>query len=576
VVAEDDPFTFLDIDNGIDPETGEPKPWAQAIVDALPNAYWEVSTTGTGLKGLVRGRIPRNRIVKVGDGQVELFFSGKFTVLTGNRLPGSSSTIGEGQEALSSLYAQLCPEPVAPPTRPASPASLNLDDSAILERCRRMPDFNPLYDRGDLSRYGGDHSNGDLGLANYFAVAGANPVQIDRLLRSSALYREKWERKDYRERTIAKALDGTVVPFTGWDQNTWSASAPFGAAPRPTVPASDPCGPVRDELAELRAENARLRAELAQTRRDLSAVIKVIGNPNLGGDAAGKALVLAATYVQAQRARVHSDDGYYRVTASKVADNTEWIDQRDEDGVPILDEHGRPVREPVPVPAQVSPRTVTKYMDIAATKNLIPAEKRTVRVPKGERDFPVDVWHWKAAPTLADQLAPLTGASVYDDDNPRPVRGGDPKQRRLAPIPGCPDCGSHQVACASCGTLFDAPAAMDLDTRETLTEDEVDAALDPEHGRRHTVPTTDRNTPSVVTPYGVTSLQSAPDRTRRPTVLASKARQQARVREDLDRRAFQGIPPDPPPDVRPTLQALPGMEPPPPDHRTDVAYGARR
>jgi primase-polymerase (primpol)-like protein len=30
--------------------------------------------------------------------------------------------------------------------------------------------------------------------------------QLDRLFRRSALYRPKWERSDYRERTIGKAL----------------------------------------------------------------------------------------------------------------------------------------------------------------------------------------------------------------------------------------------------------------------------------------------------------------------------------------------------------------------------------
>jgi primase-polymerase (primpol)-like protein len=73
VVFGDDPFASLDLDNAIGAD-GKIKPWAQAIVDRFPNAYWEISTTGTGLKGLVRGRVPRNRIIKVGDGQVEIFF----------------------------------------------------------------------------------------------------------------------------------------------------------------------------------------------------------------------------------------------------------------------------------------------------------------------------------------------------------------------------------------------------------------------------------------------------------------------------------------------------------------------
>ena len=117
VVAEDDPFTFLDVDNGID-AAGNIKPWAQQIIDRFPHGYWERSTTGTGLKGLIRGRSPespkegrtRNRgKILIGDGKLEVFFWGKFTALTGHRLEGGSSTIGDGQAALEALIAELCP-----------------------------------------------------------------------------------------------------------------------------------------------------------------------------------------------------------------------------------------------------------------------------------------------------------------------------------------------------------------------------------------------------------------------------------------------------------------------------------
>jgi putative DNA primase/helicase len=35
---------------------------------------------------------------------------------------------------------------------------------------------------------------------------GGDPDRIDRLFRSSGLYREKWERADYRAKTVARAL----------------------------------------------------------------------------------------------------------------------------------------------------------------------------------------------------------------------------------------------------------------------------------------------------------------------------------------------------------------------------------
>jgi len=268
VVAEDDPFTFLDVDNGIDPKTNELKPWAQDIVNAMPSAYWERSTTGTGLKGLVRGRVQRNRIVKVGDGQVELFSSGKFTALTGNRLEGSSGAIGESQSDLDALYAKLCPEPA--PRADSPLPELSVDDAIIVERVRRMEKGRRLYDDGDLSLYDNDHSRADLGLLNYLVIAGTtDPNQLDRIFRSSPLgQRDKWDRDDYRKKTLGDALDGTVVPFEGWDHPSGQPKRLTRLAKNGVVVGKpQDAGTENDDFAELQAENAMLRQQLAATRR---------------------------------------------------------------------------------------------------------------------------------------------------------------------------------------------------------------------------------------------------------------------------------------------------------------------
>ena len=54
VFSADDPFTGIDIDDCRDPETNVIATWAQEIIDAVPT-YWEVSPSGTGVKGWVRG-----------------------------------------------------------------------------------------------------------------------------------------------------------------------------------------------------------------------------------------------------------------------------------------------------------------------------------------------------------------------------------------------------------------------------------------------------------------------------------------------------------------------------------------
>lgn len=74
--------------------------------------------------------------------------------------------------------------------------------------------FAALYDNGDTSAYNDDDNCADLALCNYLAYyIGDKPDEIDRHFRESKLYREKWEREDYRDNTIQKAIDGCEGRF---------------------------------------------------------------------------------------------------------------------------------------------------------------------------------------------------------------------------------------------------------------------------------------------------------------------------------------------------------------------------
>ena len=62
--------------------------------------------------------------------------------------------------------------------------------------------FKKLYDQGDFSDYG-SQSEADATLCALIAFrTGPDPDAIDSVFRDSALYRDKWERDDYREATI--------------------------------------------------------------------------------------------------------------------------------------------------------------------------------------------------------------------------------------------------------------------------------------------------------------------------------------------------------------------------------------
>jgi hypothetical protein len=76
----------------------------------------------------------------------------------------------------------------------------------LLADSGRREKFSRLFG-GDSGEYGHDESRAELALCSLAAHTDASDEQIDTLMRLSELYREKWEREDYRERTIGKARE---------------------------------------------------------------------------------------------------------------------------------------------------------------------------------------------------------------------------------------------------------------------------------------------------------------------------------------------------------------------------------
>ena len=74
--------------------------------------------------------------------------------------------------------------------------------------------WGPLF-RGDLTTYGDDHSRADLALCGEFMRRGLNLASTDVAMRASGLYREKWERDDYRTKTLQKAHEGLPKGVAG-------------------------------------------------------------------------------------------------------------------------------------------------------------------------------------------------------------------------------------------------------------------------------------------------------------------------------------------------------------------------
>src|SRR5215217_2815765 len=214
VFSEDDPFCGVDLDGCLNPETGEIEGWAQEIIEEL-DSYTEVSPSGRGVHVLVRGELPPGRNRK---GRIEMYDRGRYFTVTGRHLAGTPNSIESRQEQLTSLARRVFGEPegVNKDHKTPSPDFVSaLLDEEIIEKASAAENsekFLRLW-AGDTSGYEHDdnegHSEADLALCAMLAFwTGPDPDRIHMLFRQSGLYRKKWERADYRERTIARALEG--------------------------------------------------------------------------------------------------------------------------------------------------------------------------------------------------------------------------------------------------------------------------------------------------------------------------------------------------------------------------------
>jgi primase-polymerase (primpol)-like protein len=202
VFSVDDPYFGVDLDGGLsEADKG-------AVLLAL-NTYAEGSVSGAGYHVIGRGRLPkgsRNR-----RGPLEVYDSGRYFVVTGLHVRGTPMTIEERQSELEAVLQQFMPTRETPEFQ-LTRELIDMDDRDLIERALRAKNgttFARLF-AGDTSGYA-SHSEADAALCSHLAFwTGNDKARIDSIFRRSRLMREKWERADYRESTIARSLSVDV------------------------------------------------------------------------------------------------------------------------------------------------------------------------------------------------------------------------------------------------------------------------------------------------------------------------------------------------------------------------------
>jgi hypothetical protein len=204
-------IAVVDLDHCRDPETGEIEPWAREIITDL-DSYTEVSPSGEGIRIFLRGRLPQHGRKR---GNFECYCTCRYVTVTGQHVEGTPRSVESRGAELLAVHKQIWPEHHEPRPKASSRewVPTDLGDIELIEKAERMRNgagekFAALWS-GDTSGHA-SASEADLALANYLAFFGGpnSAARVDALFRQSSLFRTKWNREYYRDRTIARAFEG--------------------------------------------------------------------------------------------------------------------------------------------------------------------------------------------------------------------------------------------------------------------------------------------------------------------------------------------------------------------------------
>lgn len=216
------PYCGYDQDNCIVDGILSAEAWE--VVDEL-DSYTELSQSGKGIHVIVEAKKLGDKCRNIKREQ-EIYDNGRGFWITGKRIEGTPPTIEKRQVELEGVYNKVFPTktPTAtkataqlPQQQPPQQHQQHLSENEIVKlilKSKNGSKFENLYN-GDISDHNNNHSSADQAFCNMLAFYTKEFNTIDSIVRSSGLYREKWDRQDYKARTINKAISecsGTYNP----------------------------------------------------------------------------------------------------------------------------------------------------------------------------------------------------------------------------------------------------------------------------------------------------------------------------------------------------------------------------
>lgn len=184
-------------------ECGEPIGIVYEFISQL-DSYAEISPSGTGVHIICGGSLPEGGRRK---GDVEMYDRARFFTITGDTI--YQADIRDCTETIKPLHEKYIGKSKSGST------DLALRSDKISKEQEKEGDLivqslqNDELFRGNYERLGySSQSEADLALCNKLAYKARWDVDImDYVFRQSGLYREKWDRDDYANKTLSKAMD---------------------------------------------------------------------------------------------------------------------------------------------------------------------------------------------------------------------------------------------------------------------------------------------------------------------------------------------------------------------------------
>jgi len=222
-------LTGFDLDGCRNPETGELAPWAEELLNRVPS-YTEYTPSGYGLRIWVRGKLPGTDRVfnldpKVGFGdkvKIEVFDRARYFTITGASYYDDANTIDEFNLAEVYRICQELRDKFPAPTKDKEGNTTKAGEGVRIQSTGTVVTNKlELLTRGTVKSthpfiIEDEHGNSleypspseaDMALATALAIQhGNNPELIDEEFRKSPLFRDKWNRADYSNSTIERAI----------------------------------------------------------------------------------------------------------------------------------------------------------------------------------------------------------------------------------------------------------------------------------------------------------------------------------------------------------------------------------